>query len=287
MGDRQPGVVTTDADDWGEFERLTQSLSPYLDQLVVVGGWAHRLHALDERATRPDFEPLMTLDVDLALPDPIREQRESIDDLLIGAGLRLELAATRSDPSTRYRVEGPSGITVEFVTPLRGSTTRRDGTYGDTASIAGVTAMRLRHMDLLLMEPWVVRLRRTREEPPKPDALQIRVANPASFIAQKLLVLSRRTPAQQAKDALYVHDTLVLFSRALPSLASIWQRLVRNVPAKQRREIDAIRREKLEVVTDVVRRAAVIAAQTSRRDPPPPERFALACRLGLNQVFGG
>lgn len=31
-------------DDLEDFERLVAALKPWLPELVVVGGWAHRLH---------------------------------------------------------------------------------------------------------------------------------------------------------------------------------------------------------------------------------------------------
>jgi hypothetical protein len=41
---------------------------PWLDQLVVVGGWAHRQYRLHTFAQQLRYEPLATLDADIALP---------------------------------------------------------------------------------------------------------------------------------------------------------------------------------------------------------------------------
>ncbi len=30
--------------EFASFARLVESLTPWLDQLVIIGGWAHRLH---------------------------------------------------------------------------------------------------------------------------------------------------------------------------------------------------------------------------------------------------
>jgi hypothetical protein len=45
-------------------------LRPWLAQLVVVGGWAHRLHRFHRLAKPPNHLPFCTRDTDLAfLPD--------------------------------------------------------------------------------------------------------------------------------------------------------------------------------------------------------------------------
>ncbi len=48
--------------EMASFARLVDALEPFLDVLVFVGGWAHRLHALHALARPPDFEPLATED---------------------------------------------------------------------------------------------------------------------------------------------------------------------------------------------------------------------------------
>lgn len=51
------------------FARLISALRPWLGQIVVVGGWAHRLHRLHPLASQPPYPPLTTLDADIALSD--------------------------------------------------------------------------------------------------------------------------------------------------------------------------------------------------------------------------
>lgn len=50
------------------FARLVAALGPALPHIVFIGGWAHRLYHLHPYAQCTDFEPLTTLDVDIALP---------------------------------------------------------------------------------------------------------------------------------------------------------------------------------------------------------------------------
>jgi hypothetical protein len=55
----------------GPFVRLIEALEPWLDQVVLIGGWAHRLYRLDPRAQRLTYPPLTTLDTDIAIPSKI------------------------------------------------------------------------------------------------------------------------------------------------------------------------------------------------------------------------
>ncbi|MGA3210784.1 MAG: hypothetical protein ABSD20_05710 [Terriglobales bacterium] len=56
------------ASDTENFVRLVHALSPWLTQVVVIGGWAHRLYRLHPLAQRVDYAPLTTLDTDVAYP---------------------------------------------------------------------------------------------------------------------------------------------------------------------------------------------------------------------------
>src|SRR5712692_4451773 len=68
------------------------ALRPYLGELVFVGGWAHRLHALHELASRLDFQPLMTADTDIAARPGLRIRGSSIRELLQKNGFEEKLS---------------------------------------------------------------------------------------------------------------------------------------------------------------------------------------------------
>lgn len=53
-------------DDSEAFARLLTALRPWLGQLVVVGGWAHRMHRAHPLANPSGHLPLRTSDTDLA-----------------------------------------------------------------------------------------------------------------------------------------------------------------------------------------------------------------------------
>jgi hypothetical protein len=44
--------------EFASFARLIDSLSPWLDQVVIIGGWAHRLYRLHPSARRLDYQML-------------------------------------------------------------------------------------------------------------------------------------------------------------------------------------------------------------------------------------
>jgi hypothetical protein len=56
------------------FSKFIEALAPWLVEVVLVGGWAHRLYRLDSRARKLDYVPLTTLDGDVAVPTKLKEQ---------------------------------------------------------------------------------------------------------------------------------------------------------------------------------------------------------------------
>lgn len=50
------------APDVEYFARLIEALDPWLDQVVIIGGWAHRLYRLHPLAQPLDYQPLGTLE---------------------------------------------------------------------------------------------------------------------------------------------------------------------------------------------------------------------------------
>jgi hypothetical protein len=189
-----------------------------------VGGWAHRLHRLLPDARVPDHAPIRTLDADLAFDSPTKLQGD-IGSALIAAGFREELATEHDPPVSWYRLGEESGFYAEFITPLIGSADRRDGTANATELRAVVTAQKLRQVDLLVTGPIPLVLA-PGGEIPVADAASALVAHPACFIAQKLFIASKRTPAKRAQDVLYVHDTLELFAGSLRALGERWHHRV-------------------------------------------------------------
>lgn len=210
------------AADRAAFVRLLRALAPWSSQLVVVGGWAHRLNRLAPQAVAPGYAPVVTLDADLAFGHGDRLEGD-IRGSLRAAGFEQQLTGEHQPPVSRYVLgegEPGAGFYAEFLVPLVGPSVDRDGRPRATLHAAGVTAQRLRYLNVLMLAPWRVTLGSDwGADPP----LEVRVPNPAAFAVQKLLIHPDREPRKQRQDLLYLHDTLELFADAMPQLRDAWQ----------------------------------------------------------------
>lgn len=92
---------------------------------------------------------------------------------------------------------------IEFIADLQGSAHDRKGNPKDVLEVAGITAEQLRFVCPLLVRPW---------SPSGPVGAPIltraRVANPVTYLFQKVLVSAGRQPPKDANDLLYLTDTL-------------------------------------------------------------------------------
>jgi hypothetical protein len=201
---------------------------------------------------------------------------------LRAAGFTRELSGDYTPPVSHYTLgSGDGGFHAEFLVPLLGDGGRRDGTPDATIAKAGITAQKLRHLDLLLVSPWKVRISPDVGVPVK-RPLNVTVPNPVSFIAQKLLIRKHRRPDKQAQDALYIHDTLDLFGRELPTLRALWRDKVRvSLPAKTAKTVERLQGDQFGSVTDGIRNAARIPQDRTLT----PDRLQAACAYGLGEIF--
>ena len=149
--------MTSTDHDLGQFARLVDALEPWLDRVLFIGGWAHRLFRERPEAARLSYPPLRTGDVDVALDPRALERDAGIRERLAASGFREEFLGDDRPPVTHYSLgDEASGFYVEFLSPLLGGDRRRDGSRDVTERIAGVTAQKLRYLDILLVEPWTV-----------------------------------------------------------------------------------------------------------------------------------
>lgn len=267
-------------EDMEAFARLVTALRPWLGQLVVVGGWAHRLHRFHRLATPPAHLPLRTRDTDLAF-SPEAALAGDVRTALTAAGFTEELFGDHAPPATHYRLgEDAAGFYAEFLTPLHGSGLKRDGKPDATVSKAGITAQKIRHLELLLVSPWNVRVGPEREGPNRAD-VEVFVPNPTSFIVQKLLIHFHRPPHKKAQDILYIHDTLELFGGSLGELRRLWVEEIRPTMAPTTaRKAETTALELFAEVTDTIREAARIPQDRQLL----PENVQRACEYGLGEI---
>jgi len=260
------------------FTRLIAALGPWLDQAVIVGGWAHRLYRLHPSARRPDYRALMTLDADVALPPTLPPREESIRERLLACGFQEEFLGDDRPPVTHYHLRGEAaGFYAEFVTPLVGGPVSRSGAKKTTALVAGVVTQRLRHLELLLLSPWSIDL----AMPGGPA--RIRVPNPASFLAQKALTHQKRSQRKCAKDVLYMHDTLDVFSARLAQLRDEWtNRIAPELPPSSTSKVRTAATRLFGGTSDTIREAARLTVERNLS----PDALRQACRLGFQKIFG-
>jgi hypothetical protein len=130
--------MTAERDD-EKFAQLADAIGPYLDRVVIVGGWAHRLFRNHPLAQTLPWAPLMTRDTDVALPTGVPLDRENLRERLLSRGFREEFLGDDRPPVTPYQLgDRDAGFYVEFLTPLVGGEFRRDDTRDVTTTIAGV-----------------------------------------------------------------------------------------------------------------------------------------------------
>jgi hypothetical protein len=111
--------VTPDP-EFASFARLIDSLSPWLDQVVIIGGWAHRLYRFHPSAQRLDYPSLSTLDTDVAVPARIAVKEQDIHERLIAHGLPRLLPVTW--PLSERRFVSTATALIGTVEPFGRST---------------------------------------------------------------------------------------------------------------------------------------------------------------------
>ena len=269
-------------DDLTAFARLIDALRPWLSDLVIVGGWAHRLHRFTQLAGSVGYRPVTTRDADLAF-GPHRSLAGNMAAALKAAGFEQELSGDEIPPVAAYRLgSDDQGFFAEFLTPLLGDGARRTGQADATMRTAGITAQKLRHLELLLASPWTLSLSRDMGVPVR-EPVVVKIANPVSFIAQKLLIHGRRKADKRAQDALYVHDTLELFGGQLAALRTLWSTDLQPAWRKPTiKRLERLRREQYGSVTDVHRAAVRIPQDRTIA----PDLLQARCALGLEEILG-
>lgn len=269
--------------EFASFARLIESLSPWLEQVVIIGGWAHRLHRLHPLAQELDYEPLVTLDADVALPNRLTVRGAEMYERLAANGFEAELLGHHRPPATHYRLADP-GIRfyAEFLTPLIGGVVQRGGRRRPTGQVGGITSQNLRYIEVLLSAPWRVRLSREVGFPVA-DETQVPIANPVGFIAQKILIHGRRNRGERAKDIMYIHDTFETFGPRMPELRREWDQNI--MPVLHPNSVRTIRRAVETLfgeVTDSIRGAVQIAEGRALT----AEAIRETCNAGLKQILG-
>jgi hypothetical protein len=269
-------------DDLNDCARLAQALAPWGDHLVYVGGWAHRLHRLHPRAHVPDHDALLTRDSDVAIDKRVPKEGD-IKAALLAHGFKEELRGDLCPPEAQYTLgDENAGFYAEFLTPQVGSGYRRDGTQVANEAMAGILVQRIRHLDILLVDPWQVTLD-TDNFDSLPAPMEVRVANPLCFMVQKFLIQERRRNQGKApKDLLYLYDTIQLFGGQLDAFQESWKTVV--APALGADEVTKVverSQQAFNAVDDDLRNAAIIAPGREL----DPDDMRRACKFAFEHIL--
>lgn len=266
--------------DLEKFGRLIEALEPWLDEIVIIGGWAQRLYRLDPRARAVDYVPLATLDSDIAIPLKMSAKGENVRERLIAAGFKEERVGEDRPPATHYHFGSGGGFYAEFLTPLFGSERHRNGKRKATREVGGISLQQLRYVDILLLSPWKVTLHKAAGYPFE-NAKQVQITNPVTFLMQKILIQNVRDRKDRAKDALYIHDTIEIFAPILSELhAAFTDEVSPKVHPNWVTEIKKAPDILFGSVNDTVREAVLMAAGRLSAGA-----LVETCRAGLKAIF--
>ena len=173
------------------FSKFVDALAPWLGEVVLIGGWAHRLYRIHPLARKLDYLPLTTLDGDVAVPPRLKAQEATVRQQLLDAGFEEEFVGEDQPPSTHYHYGKGGGFYAEFLTPLVGSEYDRRGRRKATKEVGGISSQLLRYIEILMLSPWKVELDKENGYPFSAKR-NVRIANPASFLVQKILIHGER-----------------------------------------------------------------------------------------------
>jgi len=170
---------------------VLKALAPYLDEIVIAGGWAPYLYGL-QKTPPPEAVSLKTRDIDLAVSRRIPERAASIDHLLEEAGFAGELRSIGTPPVTVYGGKyGGEEVEAALITSARGVG------EGVRTVQTGLTAQEPRYVELLLKKRWALPLDVLSDGELEGSPW---VPTPAAFILRKGLVHKRRTGALKREN---------------------------------------------------------------------------------------
>lgn len=211
------------------------AIEPYLDVVVVAGGWVPHIYELLYDATAAGRSP-RTRDIDLAVPRSVPVRSRSIDELLKGADFRCVFHSLDSPPVTKYVAShGDDDIEIEFITDAPGAPEAAIMVQPD------LTAQELHYVGLLLDSPWPVDLAGLTDGGVD---LTILVPRPGAFVFHKSLVFrNRRDRLKAEKDLYYIFFVLDAFPEWRDAIDAELERLAAQKPAwfkKSLRNLSAI-----------------------------------------------
>lgn len=184
-------------------KECVSALKPYLDQLVLAGGWVPYVYSkmyLNGVAQ----DPLLTRDFDAVVPrHGFREPNASLNAIIKDAGYEYEFASISNPPVVKYvkTLSDKTKVEIEFITDEPGN---REG----VKEIGSISAQALRNVGILTDNPWKLDL----SEHGLAEDSALLVPRPANYLLHKTLVApQRRNKEKTAKDLYYMFYVLEAF----------------------------------------------------------------------------
>lgn len=133
------------------------------------------------------------------------------------------------------------------------------GSEKTAIEVGGVSSQLLRHIEILLVSPWKISLG---EESGFALAAEGRAdRQPGKLLAQKILIRNQRDYRDKAKDLLYMHDAVELFSECLDELRGIFRNdLVPRLHPRRVTELEQAADRLFGKVDDAIREASAATA---------------------------
>ena len=180
------------------------SLKPYLNQLVIAGGWVPYIYS-KTYSSENVREPLITYDFDAVIPrHGFLENDKSLDRVILDAGFEYVFASLDNPPVVKYikKLAENKEIEIEFIV-------NESGNNEGVKRIGSINAQALRYIGLLTDSHWELSLL----ELGFADDGYLRIPSPARFIFHKALTAPRRRQSNKtAKDLYYIFYVLEAFS---------------------------------------------------------------------------
>jgi hypothetical protein len=173
---------------------VVRAIEPYENEIVLIGGVAKHWYSNLPGYEDPGFQPMGTIDIDLALPEPLA--------LRGGATLHRRLMDQQLTPReipgldnrtaiSRYYLPGITRPTandpyLECLVPMRGADRDSPGNPQGPPLVASA----VRFLDLVTADALQITI---------PDIGTLRIPHPFAYITQKTRIRSKRRPDKQAK----------------------------------------------------------------------------------------
>jgi hypothetical protein len=188
--------------------RVLWELRPYLDAVVVIGGWVPYLYSRYGGFVTWNGRTPLTAEVDVLLERPLPAgERASIADILRDAGFQ---PTTDGAGSAVWVGDVASGEMIEFLIPHTG-TARQIGDTVPVAAQPGLRAISLPGLDLMQ------RFKQTLPVPVITNAgsvvLPVNVPRLGAYLVNKASTFTHRQPhalggSKRYKDLLYLRDVM-------------------------------------------------------------------------------